>query len=288
MNQRANTVLQLLIGSLVALFFSAPSAKATQATTSDLTDYIVRLGGWFRDADDSGSVSSYHYWAQVSYALQSAASGSKPTASGASPTTPGGSPTTSGAIPMPPGGSPTAPGTAPGTASGASGSNITTLIMTKSMLQAESATGGIASPSASGPPTIGPPCSNGMTTTETVTLDLRELQAASTPVQSTETIDEGRANNPTITLWTVNLMVNGGKKLIRVNTVTSPPTCKGAQGSSVALPGGKPVNSTTSQKDVNTYPVVFADGDQAKYLQMLVSGLVPSLNPPRSNVAPLP
>ena len=256
---RPNTALSL-VGSLIALLFLAPGAAATQATTSDLTDHIVQLGGWFKDA---GSGSTYQYWAQVSYTLQSAASGSKPTTAGASPTTPGPN-------------------------SGASGSNITTLIMTKTMLQAELATGGISTPSTSGPPTIGPPCANGMIVTETVTLDLRELQAASAPAQSAEIIDEGKADkNPTVTLWTVNLTVNGKKNLIRVSTLTSPPTCKNA-GNPVALPNGKPVHSTTSQTDVNTYPIVFADADQAKYLQMLVNSLVPTLNPPRLNVAPFP
>ena len=277
---RANTAL-LIVGSIIGLFFSARSAEATQATTSDLTDHIVQLGGWFNDA---GSDPTYHYWAQVSYTLQSTASGSKASTPGASSTTPAASSTTPGANSTSPGAGPTSPGPS----SGASGSNITTLIMTKTMLQAELATGGISTPPSGGAPTIGPPCANGMTVMETVTLDLRELQAASTPIQSPETIDEGRAaNNPTFNVWTVKLTVNGGKKLIRVNTVTSPPTCKNA-GVPVALPNGKSVLSTTSQKDVSAYPIVFADLDQAKYLQMLVSSLVPTLNPPRLNVAPLP
>lgn len=268
---RAGTTLSIVT---IALFVSASSAQATQATTSDLTDYIVRLGGWFLPAD-STAAPSFHYWVQVSYALQPTGSSSKSTGTGTSPTGTGTGAATGNAP---------AATTANAPTTGTSGSNITTLVKTQSMMQAELATGGITS---SG--TVGPPCSNGMTVTETVTLDLRELKAASAPTSNSMTIEEGRAaKNPTVNLWTVRLQINGGKKLIRVNTVETPPTCKDSSGVPVSLPGGKPVQSVMSQSDQDHYDIEFVDADQAKYLQMLVNSVIPSLNPPRPNVAPLP
>lgn len=271
MLRRARTTLSILA---MALFLAAPGAQATQATTSDLTDYIVRLGGWFLPAD-STAAPSYHYWVQVSYALQSTASGSKPAGTTTSPTGTGTGTATANAPAATPANTP---------ATGSSGSNITTLVKTQSMMQAELGSGGITS---SG--TVGPACSNGMTVTETVTLDLRELKAASAPTPDSTTIEEGRtAKNPRIALWKVRLQINGGKKLIRINTTQTPPTCKDSSGNPVSLPGGNPVQIATSQIDQDYYDIEFADADQAKYLQMLINSLVPSLNPPRPNVAPLP
>jgi hypothetical protein len=158
----------LFIGSLVASFSWVPQAHAAQATTTDLTDFIVRLGGWFTPADAANDP-LHHYWVQESYALQSTASGAKPT--GGSTQNPSGSNQTPGASNSP-----------------ASGSNITTLVMTRTTLRAEDATGGASTPGTSGgQPTVGPPCTNDMTTTETITFDLRELQVTAPITQSTKT-----------------------------------------------------------------------------------------------------
>jgi hypothetical protein len=270
----------LLLGcSLTASFSWVSNALATQAATTDLTDFIVRLGGWFLDADSKNDTAD-HYWAQVSYTLQSAASGSKPAATGSSSTTNTSANATAA----------TGPGaTGAASNSSASGSNITTLVMTRTMLQAEAATGGgvaTAPSSGSGPWTVPPPCTNGMTTTETVTLDLRELTTTSAITPGTETIDEGTNGKFTINVYKVNLTMNDNMNFIRVSAVTSPPNCTQG-GQPVPLPGGQSVNATTSQKDVSTYPIEFADQHQAEYFRMLINSVVPTLSPPRPNPAAL-
>jgi hypothetical protein len=270
MSSRARQYVLLFAGIVSGCLWSVSGAQASQAATSDITDFITRLGGWFLATDPSGPAQNTHFWAQISYTLQSSASTSKTTGAGSPASNQGAATTT-----------PNTGSTPSGTGSPTSGTNITTLVMTKSMMEAEKLTGGITT-TINQVSSLGPACSNGMTTMDTITLDLRELQSTTVkPV--TETIDEGRgASNPKIDVWNVSLKMNGGKNIIRVNTVESPPTCK-----VTTLPNGQAIDSKVTQEDKSEYAIEFADEGQARYLQMLIESVVPTLNPPRPGVAPL-
>ena len=164
-------------------------------------------------------------------------------------------------------------------------SNNTTITMTKYNQQREDKTKG----------TI---CATDTVVTETAVLDLRELQTKST-------ITPG-ADGP-LKIWSVNLLMNGGKALIRKRTSIAPPTVVAAAGvapspsaaaapsppaaaapnpSCPALRNGQTVVASTQQSDTSTYSIQFADEGQAKYFQMLISGAAPNMSPPRSMLAP--
>lgn len=142
----------------------------------------------------------------------------------------------------------------------ATNSNITTITMTK-VKQKINKNAGVSSTG-----TVPAPCSTDPPVTETVTLDLRDLQAVST-------ISPASSVGP-LQVWSVNLLVIGGKALIRVNRVMSPPQC--AQ-------SGTTYDVTTQQSDVNSYPIQFSNQEQAKYFQMLISSAVPTFSPPTLN-----
>lgn len=147
------------------------------------------------------------------------------------------------------------------------GTNNTTITMTRYNQQREDTSKG----------TI---CLTRSVVTEVVALDLRELQPVSSITQATV--------GP-LTIWSVNLLVNGGKALVRKKTTVAPPTIVSTPAGPPTCPGlrnGQTVKTSTLQSDISSYPIQFADEGQAKYFQMLIAGAVPNMNPPRSTLAP--
>jgi hypothetical protein len=150
----------------------------------------------------------------------------------------------------------------------ATGSNLTTIKMTEYEQQRED-TKGI--------------CSTGNVTTDTVMIDLRELQTDKV------TITPGTAGS--LKVWLVNLVMPG--PLIRVVRAITPPTIVGFSAGSTttgsgtaatcpALRNDQHIRATTQQFDTGTYPIQFAVADEAKYFKMLITSATGNLNPPRS------
>jgi hypothetical protein len=238
----------MLVGALFALLTSwNAKVLAAQASASDVTDFIGRMGGWFYPIDPKKyNDPNARYWAQLSY-----------------------------------------------TTTTATGSANTIITMTRYNQQREDSAKG----------TI---CSTDTTVTDTVALDLRELQAKTTLTQRTE----GPLN-----IWSVNLYMNGGKHLIRIKTATAPPSVAAsttvatpppttsppaagvtpapgtntpvAASNCPALRAGQTVVASTEQSDTNSYEIQFAGEEQAKYFQMLIASAALNMSPPRSIPAPL-
>lgn len=235
------------LGAISLLGSFCTTSQAAPASTTDLTDFITRMGGWFYETDaDNNSPAKIvdpwaKYWVQVSYTASS----------------------------------------------NATPSYVTTIKMTRYNQQREDTKG---------------VCSTDNVVTDMVVLDLRELQPTA-PI----TADKVDKKWP---VWSVKLMMNGGKPLIRVVTTVTPPTIVGfSAGSSApassapassgpgtgtaatcpALRNGQQLIATTQQSDQNFYSIQFAGQDQAKYFQMLIATAVPGLAPPRAkNGTPTP
>jgi len=201
----------VVIGILTISMLSESSAVASQATASDITDFIKNSGGWFYSTDLSHPGDTLnHYWVQRSYTITPAAGSS----------------------------------------------SIVTIAVVQGEQKVNRSTG------------APPPCSTTQPATETVTLDLRVLQSATT-------ISGPTVSGP-LQIWSVGLLVSGGKPLIRVIKGASAPGCP---------PAGGTNDISTQQSDVNTYAIQFANQDQAKYFQMLIASAVPAFNPPMINGA---
>lgn len=180
------------------------------------------------------------------------------------------------------------------------GSNITTITMTKYNEERQDVKTGAL-------------CTTETVVTDTVTIDLRELRAATTaPSQDKDGI------------WSVSLVINSNKPLIRVKEIIAAPQtfvpaapASSSSGSPTGAGGGAPstgvipptgtvvasgsasscsaqprngyaYKATTRQSDEYRYPIQFAGLEQARYFQMLVASAVPTFTPPRLVPAPLP
>jgi len=214
----------LVVGGLTALSSWESRALAATPAASDLTDFIQKLGGYMFPNND-GTVQIQIFWEQISYVVTPAASSS----------------------------------------------NITKIVMTKyPKASVYSATGtGLAAPANPTPPTTAPAlpsafnvCAADNYTIETITLDLRDLQATATKSQDVD------ASN---TIWKVTLKTPGGK-FIRQNTQTLPANCPS--------PNTNIPKSAMQQQDVSQYAIVFADEGQARQFAWLVSNVIPTLNAP--------
>jgi hypothetical protein len=167
----------------------------------------------------------------------------------------------------------------------ATNSNLTTIKMTRYDQEREDTKG---------------VCSTENMTTDTVLIDLRELQISKvtlTPPPDPKDKDKDKnKNEDKVKVWKVNLVMNDGRPIIRKVTTVTPPTIVGFSaassapgiGTAATCPGlryGQDIKATTDQADVNTYAIEFANPDEAKYLLMLIQSQGSSLNPPRSKTA---
>jgi hypothetical protein len=173
--------------------------------------------------------------------------------------------------------------------------NNTTLTITMTTTN-ESATVVVTQPVPFGQ--TGAPCLMYPIKTDTVTLDLREIQ----PVTKDEfqKVQRDSAHLPELTgiddfnVWQVTLKSRNGQPLIREKTTTAwPQPPSGSQPSTTplacsTLPASPKPMIITSQKDVPEYAIEFADPNQANYFMMLVATVAPTLNPLSANLVPVP
>jgi hypothetical protein len=236
MRMRRTTVALLFIGFLATWSPWASDALAATATVSDLTDFITRLGGYLFTTTGDDDTNK-SYWVQVSYKVTPAATSS----------------------------------------------NITTITMTKYNPAAVYKNSGnglnstvVAPTTTSTPTALFGFCTVDTYTVETVTLDLRDLSAKTTPGSSGLSVTTKTAGSPPVQvshqIWSIVLHTNGGN-YIRQNTQTLPPNCPY---------GGWDHQDATAmtQKDVSTYEILFADEGQANQFRYLASNVIPTLNPP--------
>jgi hypothetical protein len=198
------------------------TAAAAPPVASDLTDFIARVGGYLYTT--SGDDTKEHYWVQVSYKT-------------------------------------IAPTSSP---------NITTITMTKFNPAAVYGTTGNGVPPTSSPAALTATSTNPASlnlcaaanyVVETVTLDLRDLQAKTS---------EAQASEGTHQIWSVTLQTNGDN-LIRKNKQTLPANCP---------PSGIKPDSAMEQQDVSQYAIFFTYKSQADHFQNLVRNTIPNLSPP--------
>jgi len=221
---RRRIATSLFFTAFVVIWASwASPALAATPVVSDLTDYIQELGGYFFTIPNA-NVTNEIFWEQASYKV-----------------TPASSP-----------------------------SNITTIVMTKYDKAAVYTVSGSGSSSQavwSATGTANPASFNFCSATdyvvETVTLDLRNLQAVATKQPDTT----GGGNN----IFSVVLKMNSGY-LIRQNTQTLPATCPPQTS---YKPGTK-----QTQQDVNSYTIRFPLEAEANQFVSLVTNVIPTLNPP--------
>lgn len=151
----------------------------------------------------------------------------------------------------------------------ATNSNVTTITMTRSYNQENHSNGNV--------------CPTNMPVTQTVTLDLRELAPTAEIIKSDEKITIGLTSFGTKPIWSVNLVATSTQALIRNVETTTVPT---GTPPSTCAPVALKWDAYTTQLDVGTYSIQFADENQAIYLQMLIESAVPTFNPPRLNGMP--
>lgn len=261
MHKRPAVAALLLAGGLITVSPWTPAAMAAPPTATDLTDFIVRLGGYFFK-DPVPATTGQFSFAQASYKF-----------------------------------------TAP-----ASGSNVITIVKTQyDAVTIFTGNGtGSSSPQTPPPPSSTTPanpsqqlyfCADTFYFIETVTLDVRELQASTAaPTPATFTTFTGGSggkviNDPDgkpIQMWSVTLQtakrngLAGPPNLIRVNTQTLPANCANPATADPLLDTSSQPSTSISQKDVNQYPIVFATQDQAIYFQFLLNGFVAATSVPVS------
>jgi hypothetical protein len=231
---------------------------AAPPTATDLTDFIVRLGGYFFK-DPVPATDGQFSFAQASYSFKA---------------------------PTP-------------------GSNIITIVKTQYDAVTIFTGNGTGSSSPQTPPAPSPTtpanpsqqlyfCADTFYFIETVTLDVRELQASmAAPTPATFTGGPGGKviNGPDgkpIQTWSVTLQtakrngLAGPPNLIRVNTQTLPANCANPAAADPLLDTSSQPSTSISQNDVYQYSIVFATQDQAIYFQLLLNGFVAATSVPVS------
>jgi hypothetical protein len=277
MKWRTITLAVSVAGTLLA----SQRAFAAQATASDIADFITRLAGWFQS--------------DPVFVTPAPSSPSIPPDSfmpGTSETNP---PEQQQSI------------QASYTAALSNNNNTLTIQMT---VTNELGTSAVASGT-------GPLCLVAPILTESVSFDIREVQAILVNQQVTKTIlniEDGNFKNTSkkvqFPVSQVLFQTRTKKNLIRKKTTTSwqPPSSSnsgnnpnpGANPNPGPTPnaGGTPSASlaacspaidqnaiiATAQKDVAEYPIEFSDLDQAEYLVMLLDNLAPTLAPLSTNL----
>jgi len=261
MHKRLAVAALLLAGSLITVSPWTPAAMAAPPTATDLTDFIVRLGGYFFQNPVPPTDGQFSF-AQASYSFKAPASGS----------------------------------------------NIVTIVKTQyDAVTIFTANGtGSSSPQAPTQPsatTAANPsqqlyfCADTFYFIETVTLDVRELQASTgAPTPATFTTFTGGSGGKVINdlegkpiqTWSVTLQTakrNGianQPNLIRVSTQTLPANCANPVSADPLLDTKSQPTTSISQKDFKQYPIVFATQDQAIYFQLLLNGFVAATSVPVS------
>jgi hypothetical protein len=224
MCMRRTAVALFFIGSLMTWSPWRSDALAATPQVSDLTDYIAMLGGYLFTTSGSDDTNNI-YWVQVSYKVTPATSTS----------------------------------------------NVTTIVMTRYNPAAVSRASGLWLPIATLAPATPTStnlaqfnfCASDIYEVDTITLDLRDLQAVSTKTTGTD------GAQPT---WSIVLQTNSGN-FIRENKQSLPPTCPYSG-------WDKKGKVTVVQTDVTNYPILFANEQEANQFQKLVSNVIPTLNPP--------